>query len=227
MRHRAIAAGTLFVLTAWWAAAPSWVGLPGNPSALAQSAFGEEPEDADALRLAATLIREITAIPEKGMPPALLRNAHGIAIIPGVIKVGLVLGGRYGKGVLLVRNPAGGWEEPKEITLTGGSLGWQVGVQSTDVILVFKSAKSVEGFASGKITLGADASVAAGPVGRHAEAATDVQLKSEVYSYSRNRGLFVGVSLEGSGLQSGKALRAPNAARQLQEAIERAAPQKP
>jgi lipid-binding SYLF domain-containing protein len=223
MRHWATAAGALFVLTAWWSAATSRLPLPGNPSAFAQSVFGEEPEDADALRLAATLIREITAIPEKSVPPALLGNAHGIAIIPGVIKVSLVLGGRYGKGVLLVRKPAGGWEEPKEVTLTGGSLGWQVGVQSTDVILVFKSAKSVEGFAAGKITLGADASVAAGPVGRHAEAATDIQLRSEVYSYSRNRGLFVGVALEGSGLQSGKILKAPNAAKQLQEAIERAA----
>ena len=218
-----IAAGMLFGLAAWQAAAPSWAPLPGDPSAYAQPAFGDEPEDADALRLAATLVREITAIPEKGMPGTLLRNAHGVAIIPGVIKVGLVVGGRYGKGVLLVRNPAGGWKEPLEITLTGGSLGWQVGVQSTDVILVFKTAKSVEGFASGKVTLGADASVAAGPVGRHAEAATDIQLKSEVYAYSRNRGLFVGISLEGSGLQSGKALKAPNAAKQLQEVIERAA----
>ena len=223
MRRWMIAAGMFFVLASGWASAPSWGPWLGQGAALAQPTFGDEPEDADALRLATTLVREITAIPEKGMPGTLLRNAHGIAIIPGVVKVGLVLGGRYGKGVLLVRNPAGGWKEPLEVTLTGGSLGWQIGVQSTDVILVFKTAKSVGGFASGKITLGADASVAAGPVGRHAEAATDVQLKSEVYAYSRNRGLFVGVSLEGSGLQSGKTLKAPGAAKQLQEVIEKAA----
>lgn len=223
MRRWVTAAGMSLALTVGWTVAPSWAPLRGEGPALAQPAFGDEPEDADALRLATALVREITAIPEKGMPSVLLRNAHGIAIIPGVIKVGLVVGGRYGKGVLLVRNPAGGWKPPREITLTGGSLGWQIGVQSTDVILVFKTAKSVDGFASGKVTLGADASVAAGPVGRHAEAATDVQLKSEVYAYSRNRGLFVGISLEGSGLQTSKVLKAPNAARRLEEAIQKAA----
>lgn len=223
MRRWVVLFGWMLAWAALWLAAPSWMPAGGGGSALAQPAFGDDPDDADALRLAATLIREITAIPEKGMSATLLRNAQAIAIIPSVIKIGLVVGGRYGKGVLVVRAPGGGWKEPAELTLTGGSLGWQIGVQSTDVILVFKSLKSVEGFASGKITLGADASVAAGPVGRHAEAATDVQLKAEVYSYSRNRGLFVGVSLEGSGLQAGKALKAPNAAKQLQEVIERAA----
>jgi lipid-binding SYLF domain-containing protein len=218
-----IAAGMSFALTAWWAAAPSGAPFPMEGSVLAQSSFGDEPEDADAVRLAATLVREISAIPEKAMPPALLRNVHAIAIIPNVIKAGFVVGGRYGKGVLLVREPSGAWKAPSETTLIGGSLGWQIGVQSTDVILVFKTAKSVQGLSSGKFTLGADASVAAGPVGRHAEAATDVQLKAEVYSYSRNRGLFVGVALEGSSLQIGKTLKAPNAARELQEAIEKAA----
>lgn len=195
---------------------------PAGAPAFAQSQFGDEPEDADAVRVAAAVVREISAIPEKAMPPALLKNAHAIAVIPNVIKAGLVVGGRYGKGVLLVRDAAGGWQAPAEISITSGSLGWQIGVQSTDVILVFKTPRSVQGLASGKVTLGADASVAAGPVGRHAEAATDIQLKAEVYSYSRNRGLFAGVSFEGSGLQTGKTLKAPKAARELQEAIDKA-----
>jgi lipid-binding SYLF domain-containing protein len=102
--------------------------------------------------------------------------------------------------VLLVRESGGGWSDPVFVSLTGGSIGWQVGGTSTDVILVFKNRKGVEGLLKGKFTLGADAAVAAGPVGRSAEAATDVMLKSEILSYSRSRGLFAGVSLEGAAL---------------------------
>jgi lipid-binding SYLF domain-containing protein len=130
-----------------------------------------------------------------------LRDVHGVAVIPGVIKVGFILGGRYGKGIMVVRTEGGGWSNPSFITLTGGSIGWQIGVQSTDVILVFKSEKSIEGVTKGKFTLGVDAEIAGGPVGRHAAAATDAQLRAEIYSYSRSRGLFIGVALEGAHLQ--------------------------
>ncbi len=150
---------------------------------------------------ATAVLREISAIPEKNIPPALLRNAGGIAIIPGVIKAGFILGGRYGTGVLLVRDEQGRWSNPSFISLTGGSIGWQVGVESIDIVLVFKSGRSIDRIVHGKFTLGADASVAAGPVGRQASAATDVQLKSEIYSYSRSRGLFAGLALEGAALQ--------------------------
>jgi lipid-binding SYLF domain-containing protein len=149
---------------------------------------------------ATEVIKEITAIPEEGIPPSLLANAYAVAVIPAVIKVGLVIGGRHGTGILVVRQDSG-WSNPTFVSLTGGSVGWQIGAQSTDVILVFKSQKSVDGIVKGKFTLGADAAVAAGPVGRRAEAATDAQLKAEIYSYSRSRGLFAGVSLEGSALQ--------------------------
>jgi len=150
---------------------------------------------------AAEVMDKIMEIPEKAIPPTLLANAQGIAIIPGVIKVGFILGGQYGNGVLLVRGKDGAWSNPVFVTLMSGSVGWQIGAQATDFVIVFKSPRSVEGIMKGKYTLGADAAVAAGPVGRRAEASTDVELKAEIYSYSRSRGLFAGISLEGSSMQ--------------------------
>jgi len=163
--------------------------------------FSCEAAPKDKILLATDILEEIMGIPEKGIPPSLLNDAAGIAIIPNVIKIGFVIGGRHGTGVLLVRGEGGQWSNPSFISLTGGSLGWQIGAQSTDVILVFKNRKSIDGIMNGKFTLGADAAVAAGPVGRRGEAATDASLKAEIYSYSRSRGLFAGVSLEGSALQ--------------------------
>ncbi len=138
----------------------------------------------------------------KGIPPALMRDAKGVAVIPHVIKAGFLIGGRFGRGVVMARQPNGDWSNPVFISLAGGSIGWQAGVQSTDVILVFKTRDSLNRILDGKdkVTLGADVAVAAGPVGRQAEASTDVELKAEIYSYSRSRGLFAGVSLEGAGL---------------------------
>ena len=150
---------------------------------------------------ATAVLWEIKSIPEDGIPPALLSSAHGIAVIPGLIKAGFIIGGRYGQGVMVVRGATGQWSNPTFITLAGGSVGWQIGAQSTDVILVFKTGRSVDALTSGKFTLGVDLSVAAGPVGRHAEAGTDSQLRAEILSYSRSRGLFAGVALEGAALQ--------------------------
>src|SRR5262249_47497988 len=142
-------------------------------------------------------------IAEKGIARELLREAEAVAIIPDVIKLGFVIGGRHGKGIILVKGKDGGWTWPIFVTLTGGSVGWQVGAQATDVVLVFKTKKGVERILKGrdKFTLGADAAIAAGPLGRQAAAATDVQLKAEIYSYSRSRGLFAGVSLDGSAIK--------------------------
>lgn len=148
---------------------------------------------------ATEVLRQLSVIPENAIPPSLLADAHGIAVIPGVIKAGFVVGGRYGKGLIAVRGDTG-WSNPAFVQIAGGSVGWQIGAQSTDLILVFKTRRGIENLAGGKVTLGADASVAAGPVGRRAEAATDGQLKAEIYSYSRTRGLFAGISLEGSAL---------------------------
>jgi lipid-binding SYLF domain-containing protein len=147
------------------------------------------------------VIEEMVEIPEEGIPDALLSKAYGIAIIPKVIKAAWVIGGRFGKGVLLVRDERGRWGNPCFIRITGGSVGWQIGVQSADIILVFKRKKSIESITEGKITLGADAAVAAGPVGRRAEVSTDIEFQAEIYSYSKSRGLFAGVSVEGSAIQ--------------------------
>jgi lipid-binding SYLF domain-containing protein len=146
------------------------------------------------------VIDQFLRIPEQSIPPTLLARAYAIAVIPAVVKVGFGIGARRGKGVLVVRQDDNSWSNPAFVTLTGGSIGWQIGAQSTDIILVFKSRKGVEGIENGKVTLGANAAIAAGPVGRQTEVATDATFKAEVFSYSRNRGLFAGVAVEGAGL---------------------------
>ncbi len=173
-----------------------WLGL-----ALATApAQAVSVDQTDKIEAAVDILDKTIGLPEQDIPPTLLRNAEGIAVIPGVIKAGFVLGGSYGKGVLSVRDAQGRWSQPIFIKLAAGSLGWQIGAQSTDVVLVFKTRRSVEGIVRGTFKLGADAAVAAGPVGRRGEAATDIDLKAEILSYSRSRGLFAGVSLEGAKL---------------------------
>jgi lipid-binding SYLF domain-containing protein len=147
------------------------------------------------------VLAEIMAIPGRAIPEHLLSEAQGIAIIPDVIKIGFIAGARRGHGVMLVRDRDGEWSLPQFVTLTGGSVGWQAGVQGTDVVLVFTTKKGVEGLLQGKFTLGADVAVAAGPVGRNAAAATDERFKAEILSYSRSRGLFLGASIDGSVLE--------------------------
>jgi lipid-binding SYLF domain-containing protein len=134
----------------------------------------------------------------------MMADARGVAIIPSVIKAGFLFGGRFGRGVVVPRLPDGTWGEPVFVSLAGGGFGFQAGVQSTDVVLVFKSEHGLGRVLRGgdKLTLGGDLAVAAGPVGRHAAAATDGQLRAEIYSYSRSRGLFAGVSLEGAALMA-------------------------
>ena len=149
---------------------------------------------------ASRVLGEILRIPEESIPSNLLQDAQAIAVIPNVVKASFVVGGRRGRGLIAIRGSDGTWSHPSFITLTGGSFGFQAGVQSADVILVFRSKRGVDSIVNGKFTLGADASVAAGPVGRSAQASTDEQLKAEIYSYSRARGLFAGVSLDGTRL---------------------------
>jgi lipid-binding SYLF domain-containing protein len=145
--------------------------------------------------------QDIMAIPDKTVPEYLLRDAAGIAIIPGVVKVGFIVGGEYGKGLLLLQSEDGNWSNPIFITLSGGSIGWQLGAQSADFILVFKTKRSVDSVLTDKLTLGVDVAAAAGPLGRRARASTDMQLKAEIYSYSRSRGFFAGLSLDGALIQ--------------------------
>ena len=162
----------------------------------AAGASKEENKVADATDVIDQLLR----IPEQTVPPALLARAYAVAVVPNVVKVGFGLGARRGKGILVVRREDNSWSNPTFVTLTGGSFGWQIGAQSTDIILVFKTREGVDGITKGKFTLGADASIAAGPVGRHTEVATDIKFRAEVYSYSRSRGIFAGVALEGAGV---------------------------
>jgi len=142
----------------------------------------------------------LRAVRDQGIPDRLLERAYGIAIIPDVTKLAFFLGGARGHGALVVRGNDGRFTNPVFITMTGGSFGWQWGIQSADIVLVFTTKRGVEGITGGKFTLGADASVAAGPVGRQASAATDASFKSEVYSYSRTRGVFAGIALDGSAI---------------------------
>jgi len=158
-------------------------------------------EEEAKVQASTAVIKEIMEIPESAIPPSLLRSAHGIAIFPDLLKAGFILGGRYGCGVLLVHNEDGTWSNPVFFRPIGGSIGWQIGAQSTDVILILKSIRSLDAISGGKFTLGVDASIAAGPVGRQAEADTDVLLRAEILSYSRSRGLFLGLSLEGAAIQ--------------------------
>lgn len=158
-------------------------------------------ERQDARLLTSTqVLSELMRMPEQNIPTWLMERAYAVAVIPTVIKVGLGIGGRRGKGVLVIRKDTGAWSNPIFINLTGGSFGFQVGVQSADVVLVFTSKQSIEGIVGGKVTLGADASVAAGPIGRQSSAATDIGLTAQVYSYSRASGLFAGVALDGSAI---------------------------
>ena len=185
--HAAIATSLLVLVAA----------LPAAPAARAAQAAQVESDRADD---AARVLAEIMRIPEDRIPDKLMAQAEAVAVIPNVIKAGFGVGGRRGRGLISVRGKDGTWSNPSYITLTGGSVGFQVGVQSADVILVFRKRRGVDSIVSGKFTLGADASVAAGPVGRSAQASTDERLKAEILSYSRARGLFAGVALDGTRL---------------------------
>lgn len=158
------------------------------------------PQEDERARQAVRVLTDIQQIPEAGIPDKLLDEARGIVVVPDALKVGLVLGGRRGHGLLSVKNPDGTWSAPSFVKLTGGSIGFQAGVQSADIVLVFRSDRGLDSIVNGKVTLGADAGVAAGPVGRNASTATDGQLKAEIWSWSRARGLFAGIALDGAVL---------------------------
>lgn len=148
--------------------------------------------------ISSQVLEDLRGVRDQGIPERLLERAYGIAIIPDLTKLAFFAGGRRGHGVLVVRDKQGRFTNPVFITMTGGSFGWQWGVQLTDIVLVFTTPKGIEGINGGKVTLGADASVAAGPVGRQASAATDAAFKAEIYSYSRSRGAFAGLAVDGT-----------------------------
>lgn len=159
-----------------------------------------DSREAATLDQALTVLRDLQAISDQKIPDLLLSKAEGLVILPANVKVGLIFGVRFGNGVMLVRNKDRSWSNPVFVSSGAGSWGFQAGGQVSDIVLVFTTRSSVEGITDGKMTLGADASVAAGPVGRTAMAGTSVTFDAEVYAYSKTQGLFAGVSLEGNGI---------------------------
>ena len=147
---------------------------------------------------AANVLLEITKTPESGIPQDLLNHADAIAVVPNVVKAALGVGGRHGKGIVARRLPNSTWGAPAFIEISGGSFGLQIGVSVTDLILVFTNDDGLKGLLEDKVELGGDAGVAAGPVGRSAEAGTNVTFDSPIYSYSRSKGLFAGLALKGT-----------------------------
>jgi len=152
---------------------------------------------------AARVFGEIMATPDKGIPKDLLEKAECVAVFPSVLKAGFIVGGRGGRGVASCRTP-GGWSAPAYFSLGGASFGLQIGAQSTDFVMLFMNKEGLNSLLSDEFTLGADASVAAGPVGRQSGAATDLKLNAQILSYSRSRGLFAGLELKGVVIKADK-----------------------
>ncbi len=156
---------------------------------------------AECIRDSMEVLSEIQRIPEKSIPDELLSRCRGVAIFPNVYKVGFLVGASFGHGVLLAKDMnTGKWHGPAFLTIGGGSLGWQIGVQAMDLVLVIMNERGVEAFMHNNLTLGGDIAVAAGPVGRKLKMSTDIGLRAEVYSYSRTKGFFAGISLAGAYL---------------------------
>jgi lipid-binding SYLF domain-containing protein len=169
--------------------------------ALPVFASSDREDDVERVQNAADVFKEIMATPDKAIPQELLESAKCIAIVPGEKEAAFVFGGRYGKGVATCRT-AHGWSAPLFITVGGGSFGFQIGASSTDVVMLVMNDKGMKSLLSDKFKIGADASVAAGPVGRHVAAGTDVKLTAEILTYSRSKGIFAGISLDGAVVEA-------------------------
>jgi SH3 domain-containing YSC84-like protein 1 len=169
---------------------------------LTTALLAADKEPAKRLTEAAAVFSEIMAAPDKGIPQDLLEKAHCIVIVPGLKTGAFLVGGKYGKGYLSCRNKGGsGWSAPATVRIEGGSIGFQIGGSSTDLIMLVMSERGADKLLSSKFTLGAEGSVAAGPVGRTATAQTDAQMHAEILSWSRSQGLFAGLALEGATLR--------------------------
>ena len=183
-----------------WTAAAAAVCLATFLSAQPRAQKDDNDNEAKRVRDAAMVFDEIMAAEDKTIPAAILNKATGIAIFPSTIQAGLVVGGIRGRGVISSRS-ASGWSSPAFLTLTGGTFGLQIGGQAADIVLVINGQRGLENLVSNQFKIGADAGLAAGPVGRNAQAATDIQLRAQILSYSRARGLFAGVTINGSTIR--------------------------
>lgn len=168
---------------------------------LAAGAVHAQSEEADRVSEAARVLEEVLSAPDKGIPKSILDKAEALVVIPSTVKGAFIVGAQRGKGVISGRSE-GSWSPPAFITLTGGSIGFQIGGQATDIVLVVVNKRGLENLTADSFKIGGDASVAAGPVGREATAATDYKMQAEILSYSRARGLFAGVSLAGSTIRA-------------------------
>jgi lipid-binding SYLF domain-containing protein len=166
---------------------------------LAFTSFRDESKETERLHEAANVLKEFDKMKES-IPHDLISEYKGIVIIPSMINAGIGIGGKRGKGIAIVKLDDGTWSDPVFVTLTGGSIGPQIGVQAVDLVLVFRHKGALTKVKNADVTIGGDISAAAGPVGRSTSANTDYQFKAEVYSYSRSRGLFAGISLNGTSL---------------------------
>ncbi len=162
-------------------------------------AMAEDSKLVDRLASATEVLHEVMATPDKGIPESILEGASCVVVIPHYKKAAFIIGGQYGQGVATCRTPRG-WSAPVFVQLTGGSFGWQIGGQSTDLVLVAMNQQGLQHMLSSKFKLGADAAASAGPVGRNAQAATDISMHAEFLTYSRSRGLFAGLDLTGTVL---------------------------
>jgi lipid-binding SYLF domain-containing protein len=153
------------------------------------------------LDAAADVLTEIMSAPDKGIPQDLLEKAECVVVVPGLKKGAFIVGAKYGKGFMLCRKAGGGWSAPAAVRVEGGSVGFQIGGSETDVVLVVTNSKGAQKLLSSKFTIGADANAALGPVGRDSSAETDAQMHAEILTYSRSRGIFAGVSLQGATLR--------------------------
>lgn len=161
-----------------------------------------QSDEADRLKEAGVVFEEVMSAPDSAIPASVLDNADGIAIFPSTVKVGFIFGAHRGRGVLSAKDPdTGAWSSPAFLTLTGGSFGAQIGGQAVDIVLVVMNRRGLENLVSNQFKIGADASVAAGPVGRDAALSTDIQMRAQILSYSRARGLFAGITLNGTSIR--------------------------
>ena len=163
----------------------------------------DRDDDVNRTNKATQVFKEIMNTPDQGIPQELLESAKCIAIIPGDVKFAFIFGGNYGRGLATCRT-GHGWSAPMFLAIEGGSVGYQIGGSSTDIVMLFMNDHALKSLLNDKFKLGADASVAAGPVGRNAAAGTDLKLNAEILSYSRSKGLFAGVSLNGAVVQADK-----------------------
>lgn len=178
----------------------SLISLFLTPTILSAS---DRDDDLSRIQNATRVFQEIMSVPDKGIPNGILESAKCIAIIPGDKKFAFIFGGNYGRG-LATCHTAHGWSAPMFVAVDGGSVGYQIGGSSTDLVMIFMNDHALQSLLGDKFKLGADASVAAGPVGRHAAAGTDVRMNAEILSYSRAKGVFAGVSLDGAVVQADK-----------------------